>query len=96
MPRKKTTASFSDSFWSNSSQYGLFSTPASPSFHSKQDSLAFNEFLYAVDETPDFHDPYSDLSLFLSDQIKKEICHTDSPAHWTVKLQEELLQKITP
>lgn len=47
-------------------------------------------------ETPEFHDPYSELNLFLSQKIKKEMHHCSNPRKWSVKLQDELMQKITP
>jgi hypothetical protein len=96
MAKKATSESFSDSFWSNSSQYGLFASSSSSSFNKKKETVSMQEFLHAVDETPDFHDPYSDLSLFLSEKIKKEMQECGSPKKWSLKVQEELIQKITP
>ena len=68
MPKKTINESFSDSFWSDSSQNGLFATPSSLSLNRKKSSSSLQEFLHPVDETPDFHDPYSNLSLFLSEK----------------------------
>ncbi|MCI0382035.1 MAG: hypothetical protein L0207_03160 [Chlamydiae bacterium] len=52
--------------------------------------------LDTIDDTPDFHDPYSDLSLFLSKKIKQELCNIQECKKWSIKLQEELINKITP
>lgn len=49
-----------------------------------------------VDEAEEFNDPYSDLSLFLSKKIKKELDLHGSLSNWTNKIQTELLQKILP
>lgn len=50
----------------------------------------------AVDEAPDFSDPCSDLNLFLSQKIKQEMRHCSNSRKWSVRLQEELIHKITP
>jgi hypothetical protein len=97
MTKKTINESFSDSFWSGSSHNGLFATPSSLSLNKKKSSSpSLQEFLHPVDETPDFHDPYSNLSLFLSEKIKKEIEGNAPIQKWTLKLQEELIKKITP
>lgn len=49
-----------------------------------------------LDESPEFHDPYSELNLFLSRKIKKEMRHCSNSKKWSIELQEQLLQKITP
>lgn len=49
-----------------------------------------------IDEAPDFHDPFSELNLFLSQKVKQEMRHCGNSKKWSVKLQEELLDKITP
>jgi hypothetical protein len=54
------------------------------------------DLLSAIDESPEFDDPYSELNLFLSQKIKKEIRHCSHPNKWSVQLQEELLHKISP
>jgi len=54
------------------------------------------DFLAAIDESPEFHDPYSDLNLFLSQKIKKEMRHCSNSKKWSPQLQDELLHKITP
>ena len=94
MTKKTATESFSDNFWSSSSDSHLFSTPSSLSLNLKKNQES--QLLHSVDESPEFHDPYSDLSLFLSHRIKQEMDSSDPSVRWTVKLQEELLSKITP
>ena len=96
MSKKTITESFSDSFWSDSSNNGLFATPSSLSLNRKKSSSSLQEFLHPVDETPDFHDPYSNLSLFLSEKIQEEMKGAPPVQKWTLKLQEELIKKITP
>lgn len=49
-----------------------------------------------VDETEDFNDPYSELSLFLSKKIKKELEVYGSLKKWSSKIQKDLLGKILP
>ncbi len=61
----------------------------------KRPQLA-RHFLDAIDETPEFHDPYSELSLFLSQRIKQEMRHCSSSKKWSHKLQDELIDKIRP
>ena len=96
MTKKIASDSFLDGFWSDSSQNGLFSTPSSLSVNRKKATPSLQDFLHPVDETPDFHDPYSNLSLFLSREIKKEIDGPNPVQKWTLKFQEELIKKITP
>ncbi len=96
MAKKATAESFSDSFWSHSSQFGLLSSSVSGSFRKKDDDASIQGYLHSVDETPDFHDPYSDLSLFLSEKIKEEMQSSANGKSWSHKIQEELLKKITP
>lgn len=69
----------SDSLSSFSTKPNIFSLPKAP--------------LAPVEETPDFQNPYSHLSLFLSHTIKKEL---GTMRKWSWKLQEELLRKIAP
>lgn len=49
-----------------------------------------------VDETEEFNDPYSDLSLFLSKKIRRELEEHGSLKNWSGKIQSDLLQKILP
>lgn len=97
MTKKTTSENFSDSFWSNSSESDFFSYSSSLSLNRKKNNQpSLQNLLHAVDESPEFHDPYSDLSLFLSNSIKKEIETTNISDRWTLKIQEQLLSKITP
>jgi hypothetical protein len=60
------------------------------------EDASLRDLLSSVDESPEFYDPYSDLNLFLSQKIKKEMQHTGCLKKWSLKIQEELIQKITP
>lgn len=53
-------------------------------------------FLHPIDEAEDFYDPFSDLNLFLSKKIKKEIQETGSSEEWSGKIEANLLAKILP
>lgn len=96
MPGRIKTESSSDSFWPESSFSGSLDT-RSLSFGGKrrQNNLSC-ELFSAVDEAPDFHNPYSDLNLFLSQKIKQEMNQHGGAKKWSMKIQDELLQKITP
>ncbi len=83
----------SDNFWSGSTHN--YSSALSFSHKKKQDN-SLKEFLSSVDESPEFYDPYSDLNLFLSQKIKQEMQHSGCSKKWSLKIQEELIQKITP
>jgi len=86
------------------------STPSYPSPHDPwsddSDSVfshAGSEDLYKqkkhelpVDETEEFNDPYSDLSLFLSKKIRRELETHGTLKNWSGKIQTDLLQKILP
>jgi hypothetical protein len=87
---------FSEFFSQNGPKNPLFGTPSSLSLNKKKRTDSLQEFLHPVDETPDFHDPYSNLSLFLSEKIKKEMEEMGPVKKWTLKLQQELIAKITP
>lgn len=62
----------------------------------KQGPFIGRELLDAIDETPEFHDPFSELNLFLSKKVREEMHHCCNSKKWSVHLQEQLLQKITP
>ncbi len=55
-----------------------------------------NPALYPIDESEEFYDPFSDLSLFLSRKIKKEISLSGSTQKWSSKIQTSLFKKILP
>lgn len=82
----------SDNFWPNSSKF----VTSSISISAKKKEEALADLLHAVDESPEFYDPYSDLNLFLSQKIKQEMQHCGSSKKWSIKIQEKLLEKITP
>ena len=92
MSETKTPYHSSDNFWSNSSKFVTSSIPIS----AKKRNEALADLLSAVDESPEFYDPYSDLNLFLSQKVKNEMQHCGTSKKWSIKLQEELLLKIAP
>ncbi|MBS0604004.1 MAG: hypothetical protein JSS60_03085 [Verrucomicrobia bacterium] len=92
MSGTRTPHPSSDNFWSSSSKFVTSSLPIS----AKKRQEAVSDLLSAVDESPEFYDPYSDLNLFLSQKIKQEMQHCGSSKKWSVKIQEELLVKIAP
>ncbi len=49
-----------------------------------------------VDEAEEFHDPYSDLNLFLSQKIRTEMRKEGIIKKWSLKIQEILLDKVAP
>jgi hypothetical protein len=75
-------------------------TPSSGSyshaFLTRASSPAPQPLSLFVDESPEFHNPYSDLSLFLYQTMKEEIVLSGHTKKWSTKLQEKLLQTITP
>jgi len=58
--------------------------------------LLEKDFLSAIDESPEFHDPYSELNLFLSQKVKREMRHCSNSKSWSPQLQDDLLHKIAP
>lgn len=56
----------------------------------------FHDFLPSISDDPDFHDPFSELNLFLSQEIKEFMRSCGCSKKWSSKIQEELLDKITP
>src|SRR5580700_4949783 len=92
MSGTKTPHPSSDNFWSNSSKFAA----ASVTFNKKDKEDILAEYASAVDESPEFYDPYSDLNLFLSQKIKTEMQHCGSSKKWSLKVQEELLLKVAP
>ena len=74
--------------------------PGKTTPHTQQETLLKRlpkkDISSAIDELPDFHDPYSDLSLFLSGKIKEEMTHHGGAKKWSLKIQDDLLKKITP
>ena len=66
--------------------------------YSKVDEQALNKhgFLYPVEEANDFHDPFSELSLFLAKRLKKEIIKEGHPKRWSQNIQKTLLAEVLP
>ncbi|MBS0620387.1 MAG: hypothetical protein JSS61_02890 [Verrucomicrobia bacterium] len=90
MKRSAQNIRSSDSFWNNSFAFNR------PNSEAKKRENKLDEFIASIDESPDFYDPYSDLNLFLSKKIKSEMGHCGSSKKWSLKIQEELLAKISP
>ncbi len=90
MAERPASESSSDNFWQDP-----FKIRKSHSSLSKKTEDLTN-FLHPLDEAPDFHDPYSDLSLFLSKKIKEEYQEGGLIKKWSIYLQEKLIAKITP
>lgn len=59
-------------------------------------SYSGNHALHPIDETDEFHDPFSDLNLFLSKKIQSTIKRHGSAKKWSSKIQDELLSGILP
>ncbi len=62
----------------------------------REDALHAHTFLFPIDETEEFHDPFSDLSLFLAGKIKQEISRGSTPKKWSRNIQTDLLKSILP
>lgn len=62
----------------------------------KRRSQVFEERLSTVDEVPDFHDPFSDLNLFLFKHLKRALPNLGFPKRWSLKLQDSLIKAISP
>lgn len=50
----------------------------------------------SIDESPELHDPYSELNIFLAQKIKEEITAGGIEKKWSVPIQEKLIEKISP
>lgn len=66
------------------------------SLKSDHKKLKSQTFLYPIDEADDFYDPFSDLSLFLSSKVKREIQTAGTTRKWSGKIESNLLAKIMP
>lgn len=92
--RRPASESPADSFWPNPPRkLGKIGTPP-PSPLKKQTDLKV--FLHPVDDAPEFHDPYSELNLFLSQKVKEECKQYGFVKKWSLYFQEKLIEKITP
>ena len=52
--------------------------------------------LHPIDETDEFHDPFSDLNLFLSKKIQSTVKKHGSTKKWSSQIQDELIKGILP
>src|SRR5258708_4611238 len=66
------------------------------SFHRDSFLNKSKDTLASIDELAEFYDPYSDLNLFLVQKITQEMRHCGNSKKWSLKIQEELLKKISP
>jgi len=96
MPGTIKPESSSDSFWPESSNSAKANSENVPFINTRSKECYLKEFLSSVDDSPDFHDPFSDLNLFLSQKIMQEMRESGFAKKWCVKIQEELIEKITP
>ena len=64
MNHKLFTSYSSDNFWSDSNIRNFVSSSVSQNNSRETNSL--EDLLSPIDEMPDFHDPYSEVNLFLS------------------------------
>lgn len=71
--------------------------------HASQDAFSHaknhfqaSTYLFPIDESEEFYDPFSDLNLFLSKRIKRELLRHKNPVKWSRKIQSSLLKKILP
>ena len=67
-----------------------------PKFPKNSEQYSSRAHLYPIDEAEDFHDPFSDLSLFLAKKIKGEIVKHGSSKQWSSKIEMNLLSGILP
>lgn len=72
--------------------------PKLPSRASSDKEGSFNAqtYLFPIDESEEFLDPFSDLSLFLAKRVKREILKEKNPKKWSHKIQNLLLREILP
>jgi hypothetical protein len=94
MTETTTSQPYSNNYWKNSSKFISKSKFKKEKKQNEEESL--NRYLSSIDDSPEFYDPYSDLNLFLSKKIKKEMQNCACSKKWSYQLQEELLEKITP
>ncbi len=74
-----------DSHWTEASQANTID-PSSPVISPP----------HPIDESPELHDPYSELNLFLTRQVKEEFKNAGTTKKWSVYVQEKLIEKISP
>lgn len=62
----------------------------------REQTLKSSAYLYPIDESEEFHDPFSDINLFLAKKVKQSLTHHGSANRWSSKIQSDLLSKILP
>lgn len=85
---KKRSLQQGDPSWQNRLSRSVFPV--------KKQSVNANTFLYPIDESEEYYDPFSDLSLFLAKKITQVVTEQSMPKHWSTKVQDLLLSKILP
>lgn len=53
-------------------------------------------YLFPLNESEEFHDPFSEINLFLAKRIKREILREKNPRKWSRKTQSLLLKEVIP
>ena len=91
---KPSTDPPSDDFWNETKENAAENYKRA--FSSKRESFNAHTYLFPIDETEEFHDPFSDLSLFLARRVKREILREKNPSKWSRKIQTLLLKDILP
>lgn len=100
----KTSSSFGD-FWEDPSSL-RFGSPlpserklprTNSDAHDPLTSIRDTSFPFrSINEAPDFHDPFSDLSLFLARQVRKKLEMERTGRSWSAHIQDELVRWILP
>lgn len=91
MTETTSPSSYSGDYWSEDPMIDSAQKAHKLPTHKKA-----GEETFPIDEVDEFHDPYSELSLFLSKRIKKEVEKNGDTKKWSQKIQEDLLQNILP
>ena len=91
MTETTSPSSYSGDYWSEDPFVDAKQKSPKIPMHKKQKEESF-----PIDEVDEFHDPYSELSLFLSKRIKKEVEKNGDTKKWSQKIQEDLLTNILP
>jgi hypothetical protein len=94
MNNKTEEIDYSDHFWKSHAKASRATRESSSKNRQVSDNL--QDIIFSSDETFDLHDPYSDISLFLSKKIKNEIQNVPLEKKWSLSVQEHLIKCITP
>ncbi|MCI5052886.1 MAG: hypothetical protein MRY21_07120 [Simkaniaceae bacterium] len=94
MGKRTPNGQFSNDFWKDSKS--LSNSSVRPNQPSPKQALSAKAYLYPIDESEEFYDPFSDLNLFLTKKIKKEMLNAKKPKQWSSNIQNTLLERILP